>query len=253
MPALPKFVFDQNPVEKGPAIRPFIFETTIDGVNVFLAVGFTRPLPSDAEINDGIKDTRYSTDNAGWTVLCNDRVVLAFDKTEVTGWGNGAPQYHTQYIAISGIVEFSSAEAGKLPTTTTKRGLETSSRLYLQIKNKMCEGMRLFMDYTNKWKGKEEESKKQIDQAKPMSLDELKVMASKLTMNSTKRTATPGKQYKPSLPVPQKPSSDTRRISFNVRSTDFKAVSEYLFEADDAPADQVGESCFKVVLKEALR
>ena len=61
--------------------------------------------------------------DAGWTIICNDRAVLYCDRTELTGWGDaGVPRYHTQFIAISGIVEFQSNDAAKLPTTTTKRG-----------------------------------------------------------------------------------------------------------------------------------
>ena len=62
-------------------------------------------------------------------------------------------------IAISGIVEFRSNEAGKLPTTTTKRGIDAASPLYLQVKNKMREGLKLFTTYTYWWKGKESEAK----------------------------------------------------------------------------------------------
>ena len=66
--------------------------------------------------------------DAGWTIICNDRAVLYCDRTELTGWGEaGVPRYHTQFIAISGIVEFQSNDPAKLPTTTTKRGIDASS------------------------------------------------------------------------------------------------------------------------------
>ena len=44
---------------------------------------------------------------------------------ELTSWGEaGVPKYHTQFIAISGLVEFRSTDPRKLPTTTTKREIE---------------------------------------------------------------------------------------------------------------------------------
>src|SRR5699024_10153406 len=35
-------------------IRPFIYEDRIDGVDVFLAVGFTSPIPTDDDVQDGM-------------------------------------------------------------------------------------------------------------------------------------------------------------------------------------------------------
>ena len=111
------------------------------------------------EIDEEQEGTKYSAEDAGWTILCNDRAVLHCDRSELTGWGEAkVPRYHNQFIAISGIVDLRSKDPGKLPTTTTKRGIDASSPLYLQIKNKMREGMRIFTDYTNKWKGRAEES-----------------------------------------------------------------------------------------------
>src|SRR5208282_6219848 len=135
----------------------------------------TRPIPSQDEIISEQEEKKYSSVDAGWTVLCNDRAVLYCDRSELTGWGEaGIPRYHTQFIAISGIVEFKSTDASKLPTTTTKRGIDSSSPLYLQVKNKMREGMRLFTDYTNKWKGQAEESRKQIVAGEPLSFEQIR-------------------------------------------------------------------------------
>ena len=146
------------------AIQPFIYKAKTDkGVEVFLTVGFTRPIPSQDEVIDEQEEKRNSTEDAGWTVICNDRAVLFCDRTELTGWGEaGIPRYHTQFIAISGIVEFRCDDPAELPTTTTKRGVDASSVLYLQVKNKMREGMKLFTDYTNRWKGLTEETRAQF-------------------------------------------------------------------------------------------
>ena len=133
------------------AIRPYIYQTKYDGVNIFLSVGFTEPIPSPDEVNKEQEKKRYSSMDAGWTIICNDRAVVYCDRTELTGWGDArVPRYHTQFIAISGIVEFQSNDAAKLPTTTTKRGIDASSSLYLQVRHRMMEGMQVFTSYTNK-------------------------------------------------------------------------------------------------------
>ena len=241
---------------KARGIKPFIFKTkTDDGVDVFLAVGFTRPIPSQDEIADEQRETRWSSLDAGWTVLCNDRAVLYCDRSERTGWGEaGVPRYHTQFIAISGIVEFKSNDASRLPTTTTKRGIDASSPLYLQIKNKMREGMRIFTDYTNKWKSRPEESKKHIDEGgEPLSFEEIKTEAKKLQFRSTKRSVPKGSQYRPDLPLPRKPEPNKRRISFVKNVADVKCVAGYLLKDEDADPSIVGERCFDLIHREARK
>jgi len=240
--------------KKTPNVQPFVFKTkTEDGVEVFLTVGFTRPIPSQDEINSEQVEKRYSTHDAGWTILCNDRAVLYCDRTELTGWGEaGVPRYHTQFIAISGVVEFR-GDASKLPTTTTKRGIDASSQLYLQVKNKMREGMQIFTNYTNKWKGQADEAKKHILRGKPLSIEEIKEETEKLTFTTTKQTALPGKQYKPLLPLPKKLESQQRRISFTKNIDDIKNVSDYLFQDETVDPSVVGEKCFDLILNEARK
>lgn len=233
-------------------IEPFIFKSkTDDGVEVFLAVGFTQPIPPADEVMDEQKEKRYSSEDAGWTIICNDRAVVYCDRTELTGWGEaGVPRYHTQFIAISGIVEFR-GEASKLPTTTTKRDVDASSQLYLQVKNKMREGMRVFTDYTNKWKTRAEESKKFIEAGTPMTLQEIKVESANLPFNTTKTSLPPGEQYKPTLPMPKRIDPRTRRISFVKKVEEVRVVAEHLFGDSDVSPSEVGELCFDMFLKEA--
>lgn len=230
-------------------IKPFIFKTKTEGVEVFLMVGIIGPIPSKDDAIDE-KETRYSSDNAGWTIVCNDRAVLDRDKTELTGWGEtGIPRYHTQFITISGIVEFKSDDASKLPTTTTKRGINANSTLYLQIKNKMREGMRLFTDYTNKWKGRADESKRYVEEGKLLSFEEIKIRAQNLPLNSTKRTIPAGLQFRPSLPIPKELESRLRRMSFVKDIGSIEDVARYIKIPHVNPS-AVGEKCFDLILEE---
>ena len=246
-PRTTNIVYDDT--ARDDAIRPFIFKTTTDGVDVYLTVGFTRPLPSESEIEDELEAPKYSSIEAGWTILCNDRAVLYCDRSELTGWGEaGVPRYHTQFIAISGIVDFRSEDPSKLPTTTTKRGIDASSPLYLQVKNKMREGMSIFTDYTNKWKGKGEESKRYIEQGIPLSLEDIKASTEQLTFRNT-RTMPQGEQFKPILPLPPKSESTTRRITFVKEIKKIKAVADYLEDSNMRPSE-VGENCFDAIYAE---
>jgi hypothetical protein len=232
---------------KRPAIQPFIFKTHADGVTVFLAVGLTRPIPSQDEATSEMEETKYSSLDAGWTIVCNERAVVYCDRTELTGWGEaGVPRYHNQFIAIAGIVDFKSEDPKKLPTTTTKRGVDASSPIYLQVKNKMREGMRLFTDYTNKWKGLAEESQQHLKEGAPMSLEQLKDESKHLSFVATKRSVPVGQQYKPSLPMPKTLETKSRRISFIKDVVEIRRVAEYLFDDPDVSPAAVGEKCFEI-------
>ncbi len=249
-PRTTKIVFDNRPTAEKDAIRPFVFKSTIDEVEVYLTVGFTRPIPLSTEIIDSQESHRYSSIDAGWTILCNDRAVLYCDRTELTGWGEaGVPRYHTQFIAISGIVEFRSNDPSKLPTTTTKRGIDASSTLYLQVKNKMREGMKIFTDYTNKWKGRADESEKHIKLGRGLNLEELKAETVGLEFSQTRRLPL-GVQYRPRLPSPPKLEPTMRRITFTKEIAKIKTVAEYLGDSDMGPS-QVGEICFDATYDEA--
>lgn len=222
-------------------IRPYVFKTTLDGVQVFLSVGLREPIP-------GIEDVKFKSEYAGWTVICNDRVVLYCDKSELTGWGTaGIPQYHTQFIAISGIVEFY-GDPRKLPTTTTKRGLEYGNPLYIQVLERMREGMSLFTDFTNKWKTREKEANAIIDPTPSLAYPQLKLEAKKIKYSKT-RVGIEGEFYKPKLPMPPNDAADVR-ISYIRKRDDVYRLAEELFDvsfdndSEREVARRVGEASF---------
>jgi len=84
------------------------------------------------------KKGRWSTESAGWYALCNGRVVVRANKTDLTGWGEpGTPLFHSKYRGFIGIAFFYSNNPHLLPWTTTKRGLNRESKVYQEAKNIM--------------------------------------------------------------------------------------------------------------------
>jgi hypothetical protein len=156
-----------------------------------------------------------------------------------------------QFIAISGIVVFSTEDANLLPTTTTKRSIDAQSELYLHIKDKMIEGMKLFTSYTNAWKGKDlvNTSRGEFRKTSAADLGELRERSSELRMTMT-RGAVTGKQYKPVLPRPITIRQD-ERISFRRPTKDVRKVSKHLFDTPEKKPSEVGEKCFDLMLEEA--
>ena len=232
-------------------IKPYIYRYKKDGVNVRVAVGFYAPPPTvDESDSMAEKSPRRATADAGWTVICNDRVVLYNNKDHLTGWGeNGVPRYHTQFIGIRGIVEFTSKEPEKLPMTTTKRGIDLASPLYATVKKKMCEGLKLFTNFTNDWKGTANAETKYFKESKNKTIDE--IMSGETAEGiAYHRTSEGGEQARPSLPKPKKKGADTVWVRFAIKNADCKTVSNYLFEEERLPSE-VGAECFKRVLTDA--
>lgn len=246
-----KLAFEQGRPKH--AIRPYIYETNYDGVKVFLAVGFTRPIADKNEQEEETTNPKYDSSRTGWTVICNDRVILYCDKEEQTGWGIGrVPKYHPQFNAISGVVIFESNDAKKLPTVTTKRGLNMNSILYLHVRERMSEGLKIFTDFTNKWKDDVDEAKTEIKKAKLISIAELRVAVAKLDY-STSRQVIGGRYSRPDLPTPSHQTATTRRIVFSKPISDIRRVAEHLFGDSEIDPNIVGEKCFDNTSREAKR
>lgn len=239
-----------HPRSSGQLIRPYLYQATFDGVDVFVAVGYRSRLRTQDELESEAKET-FSASEAGWTIVCNDRVVLSNDRTIKTGWGfGGVPSFHNQFSCIAGLVEFRAAETGKLPVTTTKRGIDTGKDIYTVVRQRMQEGLKLFTRNTNKWKGYELELKKRFDDSPPLDLRELKKLTEHLRLASVQGEGAQ-KQYKPELPE-RKKTDTVRRISFARELAEIEKVSTYLFDEIRKP-DAIGEECFDRILREAKK
>jgi hypothetical protein len=110
----------------------------------------------------------------GWYVLCNNRVVLAADKTERTGWGlNPFPQWHPQYNGFVGIVSFRSDEPYALPWTTTKNDIDVDSVIYRKARAKMQKAAREYIKYSRVRKANPEGAKKKERASSSVRLTDL--------------------------------------------------------------------------------
>jgi hypothetical protein len=226
-------------------LAPFIYQGKIDNVNVDLVIGLYRNVPTTSEIEEMEKGkgATYRREDAGWTVICNDRVVLYNDTTYLTGWGEGqVPKYHTQFIAISGVVRFYSNNPKDLPLTTTKRGINLNSELYSKVKNIMRDGTKHFTDFTYKWKSNSEE-RKQI-YANTISIEPLEAFNLVKPKEWAPSRKFGGKLFVPKLPTPKEEGDPNRVINFKRPQSEISKVAEYLFQDSDAAPARVGEKCF---------
>jgi hypothetical protein len=92
---------------------------------------------------------RHDRTAHGWYVFCNGRMVLEADKTSLTGWGDGMPNFHSKYNHFVGLVYFGSTDVRKLPWRTTKQGVEKEAPVYQAGLNEMRIQARPIIDYLN--------------------------------------------------------------------------------------------------------
>lgn len=121
-----------------------------DEITIEISAGMAGVPPDDPSAETRITDVeRY-----GWYVLCNDRVVLAGDKSKRTVWGHERfPAWHPQYNGFLGIASFHSDDPAKLPWTTTKRDIDQTHPVYRKAVDRMKALTRTFVEYTNARKG----------------------------------------------------------------------------------------------------
>lgn len=144
-------------LKEGENIEPAVIEYADDGVRVRIVAGLMKEL--DSEIPDDLR--LADTEAYGWYVVCNDRVVLAGDKSDLTVWGQqGFNVWHPQYRGFAGFVFFESEDPKKLPWTTTKREVDVGEPLYMRAIARMKELTSQFMAYTNQRKSNADAAKK---------------------------------------------------------------------------------------------
>lgn len=251
-PSVTNLIFEKDAFQNDKGIVPYIYKNDYKDVKIELMLGFYRALSTVDEDNENLHG-RNSSEQAGWTIICNDRVVLYADKSRVTGWGElGIPNYHNQFISIAGVVRFTSDNAKNLPITTTKRGIDGNSDVYLAVKDFMRDALKIFTSFTNKWK--EESDRKSIMQASSENtisalsnnIDNL-IPSNKWT---TVRRSIGGQVYKPSLPMPNITDPVTQ-IKFIKKLEDIKLVSSYLFDDENVGPSDVGKKCFDIIMEKA--
>ena len=155
-------------VRESSDFKPFRLQYTDEtGVEVEIIAGMGGDPPNDLQPDERLSETDYY----GWYVLCNDRVVVAADKSSQTVWGdNTFPLWHFQYYGFLGVVSFHSKDPILLPWKTTKREVDSRNGIYRRAIEKMKEATRTWIDYTNDRKSDIKDAKKHEATASPKPL-----------------------------------------------------------------------------------
>jgi hypothetical protein len=199
-----------------------------------------------------LQETEETLNQNGTRILVRElndsRVVVHNDKSMRTGWGRGTvPNYHNQFISIAGVVYFRSDDPWKLPLNTTKRGLDTDSIIFMQTLDYMMEGTKKFTEFTNKWKGREAETKTAFSATEVVKPSEaFESIATATDWIKVRKTG--GEKRSPNLPLP--PSNQrTVRVSFKRDKAEAVFLAGRLLDDEQAKPSDVGIRCWEDVLE----
>lgn len=235
--------------EGGQRIAPYVYAGKIADVTVEIFAGLYRELLTEEEAEEE-EETRGRTDDAGWTVACNDRVVIWKDRTRLTGWGEASvPNYHGQFIAITGIVLLASSDPKKLPLTTTKRGIDAASNLYSEVKDLMREATKSLTSFTNKWKKFPQKLEDIYRDSEYVDLAKLRALPAALPMTNIRKIGGI-KKFEPKYPEPAQESTSAR-VSFVALKEDISKLGKLYFDNARAKPGEIGEAAFNEALDRA--
>ena len=218
-------------VKTSDEFRPHRISYQDRGVKVDIIAGMSAPPPDDTG-----PPQRTETSYYGWYVFCNDRVVVAADKSSLTVWGDEEFQnWHYQYNGFIGMVMFSSGDPKLLPWTTTKRDIDESSPLYRRAINEMKSATLPWIEYTNRRKA-------DLEAARETERAALSVSFFKVGENPTFSVPTP---------PPDKPRIRMTSIQYSKPQSEVKKVAAALGNANMYNY-QVGIETFEYFVKNEL-
>lgn len=163
--------------------------------------------------------------SAGWYIYMNDRLVLARDKSPITGWRDqlnedkDLAKYASKHAIFRGVVLFEADESEDLPMTTTKTGVDANHPIY---KTARQEGMKEAMDQIFQLIN----SIGTISKAKMIFESKTEVV----NQISIERLISNSSSYVEKLvypPLAENTNSEFTRVSFQVKSTIIKSVKEF--------------------------
>ena len=228
-------------------IAPYVYLGKLGNVDVEIYAGLYREL-LNGEDADEEEETRGSSDDAGWTVACNDRVVIWKDKTRLTGWGEATvPNYHGQFIAITGMVLLRSNNVRELPLTTTKRGIDAASNIYSEARELMREATKSLTVFANKWKRFPQKRDEMYRSSEYVDLSTLRTLSTSLPMTRS-RKMDGIRKFEPKYPEPEQEKTSVR-ISFPALKTDVASLAMHFFDDTSVKPGAVGEAAFQETLK----
>lgn len=210
-------------------------EVSVDGdaVAMRLYAGLVRVRGEDEDTDDPERFRGES--DAGWYLFCNERLLVAHDRSRLTGWGEVVAAFHPQFRQFRGYV-FLTGAAEHMPWTTTKTAVDEDSSVFRQIQTEMFDALQKAHVVMNRLKTERQQLPAEERPATlAMELAQRKPLSA---ISSSARFVIP--------PAPPKRPSGVKWIRYSVDPEDFDRVAAEV--GTEAPAD-VGRETFRFYLE----
>jgi hypothetical protein len=232
-PYIPKLVM-------GSDVKPAIIaERVAPKVSVTLRAGVVKSNKAEESQDEGDGADWKGRDEGGWYVRANGRVLLAAEKSRLTGWGDETARYHPQYRTFRGYVDIESSDGSLLPWNTTKTGVDENSAVWQATYGLMKKALIQNQAFLNRLKDEVTEARDSGEEGVLMRA----IGAAELQpVESIPADKTSSMKY----PTPSVAKAPTKRISFTVPVERFDLIAEAL-ELDDPKGPDLGRALFERV------
>lgn len=218
-----------------PINRTFEIPTHDGVVQARIVAGVVHGRNEDRDRDDGDAEDAPKSAEAGWNLFCNGRLVLAADKSRLTGWGvEGTSAYHPQYRLFRGYAYLVSRDSSLLPWNTTKTGVDEDSPVFRAIQAQMEVALKDVQQVINDMK--KERQYHEDEDARPLNaavLAATEVNVAELPTSEAVLAPTA---------APRPPAGRNQRIVYSVDRDRYKAAYDTL--GADAPGE-VGLKTFE--------
>lgn len=181
-------------------IQPIVRRVAVDvdgsEVTISVRAGISR------ELDVPEAEDRTQAERAGWYVYCNERLIVAANKSDHTGWGVSTANYHPQYRAFRGFCYIDADDPAALPWNTTKTGFNTSDPVYMRAKQEMAKALKEVQAVLNALKKERERVTSEDDRVLERALRQATpTPPSKLTETSSLKYPQPARPPKSAVSV----------------------------------------------------
>jgi Histidine kinase-, DNA gyrase B-, and HSP90-like ATPase len=105
-----------------------------DKTRVFIQAGQHARHRFSAEPDSDTTTNREISEEYGWSIVCNDRVIVMLDASPKTGWDK---KWHNEFNGFVGYVKFVSHDPAELPWNTAKTDVDANNPAYQAVLSDM--------------------------------------------------------------------------------------------------------------------
>lgn len=219
-------------------LKPAIYEEEWGGLKIKILAGISK---ADKEAG-------------GWYIFCNDRLILAKDKSANTAWtgggGDGAALWHSQYQQFRGYAFLEAQESSNLPWNTTKTGMDMDSPVYQRIRSIMINMTKEVMPLMNYLK--EEKEKGNPEENQTLNNEVIRAIGEDMVSVSSLRAVRVEKTQKFLFPKDlfnKVKDTENTTVTYRVPTVKFQEVKTLL---DVRSASDVGRATFDYYVENEL-